>query len=118
MKLAEVEYTGRMRNQRHQSVTGKTYVFRQSTIDVERVEDMREFARKPNFEVSKTAFGEMAELAIDESVEVREKLEELGYTAKQELAKHFDIKANQSSEDLEDELSEVAESLKEHMESY
>lgn len=118
MKLATVEYTGRVRNQRHRSVTGTVYQFNGDALEVERVDDLREFERKPNFAVERTPFGKMAELIEDESEDVTEKLEELGYNAKQKLAKHFDIKANQSEEDLTNELSDMAEELKKQMETY
>lgn len=118
MKLAEVEYTGRVRHQTHRAVSGESYVFTGEPVAVSSLADARQFESKPNFEVEYTALGQLADVANDEAGDVQESLEELGYSAKQKIAGHFDdIKGNASEDELEAALEEKAARLQEQMDS-
>jgi len=119
MKLATVEYTGRVRSQQHTGASGEMYRFGgDRTVEVADLRDARQFESKPNFDVTWSAVGQLAKVVEDESQDVREALEDTGYSAKQRLAKHFDgIKGNAAEEELEEALTEKAEELQQQMEN-
>lgn len=118
MKLAEVEYTGRVRHQRHNGASGESYVFTGGPVSVSSLADAKQFESKPNFEVEYTALGQLADVASDEAGDLKESLESMGYSAKQSIASHFDdIKGNASEDELEQALEEKAARLQEQMEN-
>jgi len=119
MKIATVEYGGRVRAQTHRAASGETYRFSgDNTVDVENVRDAKQFEGKPNFDVQWTPLGRLALVAVEEGGDVKESLEEMGYSAKQKLAGHFDdVKGNAAEEELEEALQEKAERLQEQMET-
>jgi predicted CopG family antitoxin len=84
---------------------------------VQSLEDLKYFTSKSQYTVSESARGQLAlKLAGDEE-SVAEAISELAYGAKQQLAKSLGIKANQSSEDLEEALTEAAEEIQLQMET-
>ena len=118
MKLAEVEYTGRVRHQRHDGVSGESYVFTGGPVEVSNLSDAKQFESKPNFEVEYTALGQLADVASDEAGNLRDSLSDMGYSAKQSIASHFDdIKGNASEDELEEALEEKAARLQEQMDN-
>lgn len=120
MKLAEVTCDAQSRSTTHRVPgTDNKYRFRSGmSTSVENMEDVRYFDEKQSYTVEWTARGQLMSRLAGDHDSVREAVAEFGYDAKQELAKTFGIKANQSDETLEDELTEVAEELKQEMEYY
>jgi hypothetical protein len=119
MKLAQVEYTGRVRAQTHRGVSSTTYKFSgDRVVNIENVRDGRQFESKPNFEVDWTAAGYLAKLISDESQDVEEAVSDLAYSAKKKLAGRFDdVNGSGTSEELNEALQEKAERLQTQMEN-
>lgn len=120
MKLAEVTCSAKSRSTTHRVPdTGQKYRFRSGfATDVDDLEDARYFDDSSFYDVEWTARGKLKSLLAGEEASVEEAIKSFGYDAKQSLAKGFGIKANQKEEVLEEELTEVAEDMKEEMEAY
>ncbi len=118
MKYADVTYTGPMKHHRHKTETGNWYEFNhERPVPVGSVEDAEMFAGLEPFTVEWTIHGQLARQVGDEVGSVSEALSTFGYRQKQSLAKTLGIKANQSEEDLEEELQEEVDSLQEVVEN-
>ena len=121
MKYAEVTYTGRMRKNTYRP-PGKTtpdgMTFTHGVPkSVESLEVAEWLESKSQFDVEWTARGRVArQLVGDEYDSIEEMWSDWGYRAKQQLAKSFGIKANQSEEDLESELENEVQELQSQME--
>lgn len=115
MKFATVRYNGTIRRKTHRAPSGTHYTFGHG-VEVDDLGDARFFEEKPNYEVTWTATGTLAERFADGYDEAKQALKDLGYRTKQDLAKVAGVKANQSEDELEEELEEFAEQLKHQME--
>lgn len=110
MKLADVTYEGPMRTHTYRCTSGRSYTFvRGRPKPIDNLDDAREMAK--GFEVDWTLHGEIARRTDGSLEQAREVVSEMGYRQKQKLAKTVGIKANQSEEDLEEELKEQVEGL-------
>lgn len=119
MKVAEVECLARSRRTTHRVPSGRKYLFRSGqTTEVTDLTDARYFAGRNEYEVSWTARGKLMSKLSGESDSVGDAIASFSYGAKQELAKTFGIAANQSDEELQEQLTEVAEELEQEMETY
>lgn len=113
MNLAKVRYNGPMTSQRYRGPSGEVYNFKNPMggksrpLTVENVEDVRTFDNNDAYDVNWTVLGRIA-TSTKEPVEA---LRDMGYRKKQQLAKQFDIRANQSADSLEDELQPHVEEL-------
>lgn len=119
MKLADVTCDAKSRRSTHRLPSGRKYLFRsgQST-EVTELEDARYFEDQVGYTVDWTARGRFVSQIAGSDDSVAEALESFGYRAKQELAKTVGVAANQSEEELDEELQEAAEDLKQQMENY
>lgn len=120
MKLAKVKCAAQSRSTTHRIPdTGNKYRFRAGqALEVDNLEDLRYFDRKGSYSVNWTVRGQLINKLAGEDDSVGEAIDSFSYRAKQELAKGFGINANQSSEELTEELTEVGEDLQEKMELY
>ena len=119
MKLAEVKCASQSRSTTHRVPSGRKYRFRSGErVEVTALEDVRYFAESPAYDVNWTARGMLAAKMAGGEDSVADAISEFSYRAKQELAKTFGIKANQSEEDLEEQLQEAAKDLEIEMENY
>lgn len=114
MKIAEVTYVGTMTSNKHRGPSGESYYFRAPRGQeprpevIDNVDDALHFDRMGSpYEVEWTGVGKVAR----SGKKPLKSLKKMGYRQKQALAKEFDIKANQSEDDLEDELRPVVEQL-------
>lgn len=119
MKLAEVEYQGPMRVNFQRAPSGTQYELRlRQPVSVEVMEDVEWFDRASTVDVDWTARGRAAKKVRDFQGETNEELlDEFEYRTKQKLASSFGIKGNQSEEDLDEDLEDVVDDLKQQMES-
>lgn len=113
MKLAEVEYNGRVRVQTHTAASGETYRFSgRKILSIESVRDARQFETKPNFDVTWTAKGRLAKIVVDESGDINDALSDMAYSAKKKLAGRFsDVDGRGTSEEIESALAKKAERI-------
>lgn len=112
MKVADVRYVGSMRSQHYRRDSGERIRFsRQDPQPVDEIELAREFADEPAYKVEWTTRGRLLNEFYDEGKEVTEAVADLAYRQKQKLAKELGIKANQSEEELKEELEEEVTKL-------
>lgn len=116
MKLGEVTCSAQSETT-HRLPSGNTYLFSPGrSREVTNLQDFQYFRNQPSYEVEPTGRGQLyAALSGDED-SVEDAVSEFGYSLKQKIAKSLGIKANQSDEDLTEELTDEAEKLKEEME--
>lgn len=116
MKVATVKYTGNMKMKTYRTSTGEKITFPgpRRPVEISDLETAREFLDEPAYEVEWTIRGFLLREFYDESREIETALQEMAYREKQKVAKKLGIKANQSEEELEEELlSEVDQFAKE-----
>ena len=120
MTLAKVKCAARSRSTTHKvPESGRNYRFRSGEYtEVSELVDVRYFEEANGYTVDWTAHGKLKDVLARDEDSPKDALKEFSYNAKQSLAKGFGIKANQSEEDLEEELIEVANEMKEDMEEY
>lgn len=112
MKVANVRYVGSMRSQHYRRDSGEKIRFsRQDPVSVNEIELAREFADEPAYKVEWTTRGKLLNEFYDEGKEVTDAVADLAYRQKQKLAKELGIKANQSEEELREELEEEVTKL-------
>lgn len=118
MKVATVEYKGRVRNQTKRAPSGERYQFDgDRTASVESLEDARHFEDVPNFEVNFTARGQLMEMVSEDLEDVGEAISELDYNVKRSLASKLDLETDSTEESmLEEALADQAERLQMQME--
>lgn len=121
MKVAKVRYTEGARVRTFTGPTGQKYTFKHYTegkhyASVEEVEDALFFDDRDSFVVSWTPAGLIARATHGSIESAKEVLSSLDYRQKQKLAKDRGIKANQSEEELEEELQKAVEQLAERAE--
>lgn len=110
MKLADVTYEGPMRSHIYRCRSGNTYTFnRGRPVPVYDMDDAKEMAE--GFDVDWTIHGEILRRTDGSLDSMREEIAAFGYRKKQSLAKSLGIKANQSEEELEEQLQEEVEEL-------
>lgn len=119
MKIAEVEYTGRVSHQRHRGPSGERYSFgKAGPTGVTSVEDAQHFEGKPNFEVEYTARGKLLNLLESDKEDLSEAIGEIDYNVKRSIASQLDVETDSREESvLEEALVDQAESLRNHMEN-
>jgi len=118
MRIATVQYTGRVRNQTKRGPTGERYQFGGSKeASIGSLEDARHFENAPNFEVSYTARGQLMEMVSGEIEDVEAAISELDYNVKRSLASKLGLETDGSEESaLEEALADQAERLQMQME--
>lgn len=118
MKVAKVEYTGRVRNQSKRGPTGRRYRFGgDGTASVDSLEDARHFESATNFEVEFTARGRLMEMVSGDLEDVEEAVSELDYNVKRSMASKLGLETDGSEESvIEDALADQAERLQAQME--
>lgn len=114
MKIADVYYEGSMQSKRFKGPSGELYRMKNPMggdarpVTVESVPDAKHYDQQGDpFRVEWTALG----LIVRSAKPPLDTLKELGYRQKQRLAKQFDIQANQTEEDLEDDLEPYVKEL-------
>jgi hypothetical protein len=114
MKVAQVYYEGSMQSKKFKGPSGELYRMKNPMggdarpVTIEKIADAKHYDQQGDpFKVEWTALGLIARSAKSPL----ETLKELGYRKKQRLAKQFDIQANQTEEDLEDDLEPYVKEL-------
>lgn len=116
MKLGEVTCSAQ-RETTHRLASNNEYYFKPGeSLPVTDLQDFRYFRRKPSYDVEPTGRGQLYDALSGSEDSVEESISEFGYGVKQSIAKTLGIKANQTDEELTEELTEEAEKLKEEME--
>lgn len=122
MELAKVHMTANPSSvHTHTAPSRESYTFRHYTggrkdwVPVGVLEDAAYFDDHESFAVQWTPAGRIARAASGTVDGAKSLLSKLGYREKQQLAKDHGIKANQSEEDLDEELQEVVEQFAEDM---
>lgn len=118
MKVAEVNYTGRVNHQRHRGPSGIMYRFEGTSVGVESMADAESFQDKPNYEVEFTARGRLLAMIRDDAQDLSEAIGEIEYNAKRSIAGALDVEAESQEETaIEEALVDVAEDLQNQMEN-
>lgn len=118
MKLAEVEYTGRVRQQRHRGPSGTVYRFRGSPVAVEELADVEHFESTSNYEVEWTGRGKIAAAIDDDVRDLSEAISDLEYQTKRKLVSTLGLDTESQEETvLEEALEDAADDLKLQMEN-
>lgn len=116
MKLATVRCDVK-RGSIHRTPRNNTYHFKPNqSLDVSSLDDLRYFERRTEYDVSPTVRGKFYAKLVGENESPEDVLSDMGYRAKQSLAKSLGIKANQSDEELTQELEKEVDALKKQME--
>lgn len=123
MKVAEVYYVGRGRRASRRGPSDERYNFRKTTSEapdaptpVHKVEDAIAFEDLAAFEVDWTPMGRLARATDGPSTSAQAALSDMGYRAKQEIAKAVGVKANQKEDKLDEELEGEITQLQSQME--
>lgn len=120
MKYGEATYVGSMRQNAY-TMPGPIHRPRSFTRGtpqtIESLEAAVWCAEKPFMEFEWTVRGRLVKQLTREYESPEAMLNDYGYRAKQRFAKAFGIKANQSEEELEQELETEVEELQRQMES-
>jgi len=119
MKIATVEYTGRVRNQSHRAPSGERYTFggnREASTDD--FDDAQYFEDRPNYTVEYTARGKLMSMVGGELDDIEEAIEEIDYNVKRSMASTLGLETESRSETaLEEALVDHAENLRKQMEN-
>lgn len=121
MKIAQVVYTGRMASNAYR-VPGdgmhKAQTFAKGRFySVKSLESAQWYEQKDAFEITWTVRGRVLRRLNNGYESVERLLAEMDYRPLQQLAKTFDIRANQSEEELEEALAPEIEQLQRQMEN-
>lgn len=121
MKIARARYTGTMVSKFYRGPSGEQYKFKNPEnnprwVDIESIRDAENLASNDVYEVDFTPLGTTLVSFEGPMNNIDAMMEEMGYHAKQKIAKRFGIKANQKEEDLEEAIRPEVEQLAEQME--
>lgn len=123
MKVAEVTYVGRNRRHSRRGPSGERYSWLKRTSDVPddteevtEVQDALAFDDVGVLSVEWTPLGELAKHTEGPADEAAAALAQMGYRAKQQVAKSLGVRADGTEEELEERLQPEVERLADTME--
>lgn len=127
MKVAEVYYTGPGMHKTARAPSDEQYTMSKgsrgapdSSASAESVRDALYFDGKDNYRVEWTTIGQVAQHAdgLESPADgIGAMLNDMGYRAKQRLAKSLDLKASGSEDELDERLRPEVERLQRQMEA-